>query len=140
MILMSHPLGRQSCALYLSIMSKTEVLYNDACPICSREIKHYDALTQAHDWPLAFAPLGTQADNWGITPDAAARRIHVRKDGELLVGAPAFIAMWDAMPRYRWLAKLARLQVLNRVFHLLYEYAAAPLLYRMHLRRIRKAT
>ena len=38
----------------------------------------------------------------------AAKRLHVRKNGQVYDGIPAFIALWQDMPRYRWLARVVR--------------------------------
>jgi predicted DCC family thiol-disulfide oxidoreductase YuxK len=120
-------------------MTKTRVLYNDACPICSREIKHYDKLAAKDDLPLVFEPLGTSAQDWGIDPDAAARQIHARRGDELLTGFDAFVAMWSEIPRYRWIARLCSLPVIRTIVRIIYDHVAAPLLYALHKRRQRKA-
>jgi predicted DCC family thiol-disulfide oxidoreductase YuxK len=116
---------------------KIEVLYNAACPVCSFEIEHYAKISGRQNLAIAFTDLN-DADSlqrWGLTADAAARRLHVLKNGELLDGIPAFIALWREMPQYRWLAKLVSLP---GVFHSavwVYDRVLAPLLYRWHLRR-----
>lgn len=120
-------------------MSKTRVLYNDACPICSREIKHYDKLATKDGLPLTFEPLGDKAAAWGIDPDTAARKIHARRGDEILTGFDAFIAMWSEIPRYRWLARLCSLPVIRTGVRLLYDHVAGPFLYALHKRRQRKA-
>lgn len=119
-------------------MTKTTVLYNDECPICSFEIKHYDTLAKRDGLPLVFDPLTTSAADWGIDRETAAKRIHVRHDGQVLDGVPAFIAMWTAMPKYRWLARLVSLTVVNQIAVAGYDYVAAPLLYKLHKRRQRR--
>lgn len=119
--------------------SKTEVLYNAACPVCSREIDHYAALTVRHALPIGYDDLNDPAllSRWGIDADEAAKRLHMRRDGETLSGIPAFIALWQEIPRYRWLARLVSLPVIYRLSVWAYDYALAPLLYRWHLRRSR---
>ena len=116
---------------------KTEVLYNAACPVCSSEIEHYAKISGRQSLAIAFTDLNDSdsLQRWGLTADAAARRLHVLKNGEILDGIPAFIALWREMPQYRWLAKLVSLP---GVFHLavwVYDWILAPLLYRWHLRR-----
>ena len=46
----------------------------------------------------------------GTTRAQLLARFHVRTgDGELLSGAPAFLALWAALPGWRWLARIGRL-------------------------------
>lgn len=119
-------------------MTKTRVLYNDSCPICSREIKHYDRLAAEEQLSLSFEKLSTQAQAWGIDPDTAAQRIHAKRGDEILTGFDAFVAMWSEIPRYRWLSRLCSLPVIRTIVRWVYDRVAAPLLYAMHKRRQRK--
>ncbi len=119
--------------------SETRVLYNAACPVCRAEIDHYARHARAEGLPLRFDALdGPDLGLFGVTADEAARRLHVLQDGRVLAGLPAFRALWAAMPRYRWLARVTGLPGVGPVTDLLYERVAAPLLYRMHLRRERR--
>lgn len=118
-------------------MSKTDVLYNAECPVCSREIDHYARLSNADALPLRYDDLN-DADvlkTWGVTADDAAKRLHVRKDGQVFVGVPAFIALWQSLPRYRWLARLVSLPGIHMFAHWIYEGVLAPVLYRRHVKR-----
>ncbi|MEO0766279.1 MAG: DUF393 domain-containing protein [Pseudomonadota bacterium] len=115
----------------------TRVLYNADCPVCSFEINHYAAYSVRNGLPIRFEDLNRDAlDAWGLTPDEAARRLYVMKDGQMFSGIPAFIVLWQDMPRYRWLARLIALPGLNRLACVTYDYVLAPLIYRWHLRRI----
>jgi predicted DCC family thiol-disulfide oxidoreductase YuxK len=120
--------------------SETKVLYNASCPVCSFEIDHYAAYSKEQALPISFDDLNDQEKlrHWGLDPDTAARRLHVVKDGEMLAGIPAFIALWQDMPKYRWLAKVAALPGLHRLLCWTYDHALAPAIYRWHLRRLRK--
>ncbi len=118
------------------------MLYNASCPVCSYEIDHYAAYARDKALPIAFDDLNDmeKLGAWRVDADTAARRLHVLKDGVLLAGIPAFIALWQEMPRYRW---LARLVALPGVYHLacwIYDLILAPLIYRWHLRRQRYQT
>lgn len=116
-------------------MSKLEVLYNSECPVCSREIAHYQKRTGDD---IVYDPISeTTPADWGITKDQAARELHVRVDGETLSGVGAFLALWARVPGFRWLARLVSVWPLRPLAGLIYSYIAAPLLYRMHLRRQR---
>lgn len=116
------------------MVDETRILYNDTCPVCRLEIDHYRKTASRDGAPLRFDTLD-QAASYGLTPDQAARRLHVMRDGELLSGLAAFRAIWSGLPRWRWLARLTGLPVLNTVLTVLYDRLAAPLLYRAHLRR-----
>lgn len=85
-------------------MAKTRILYNDSCPICAREITHYARLTAEGDLPLQFDALSEAATAWGMDVEVAARQLHAQRGNDLLVGVAAFVALWEEIPRYRWLA------------------------------------
>lgn len=106
------------------------VLYNGDCPICAREIAAYRRATQAEALPVTFEDLNT-ADlaAWGVSRDAARRRLHVRDGERLRAGVPAFLALWRAIPRYRWLARLVALPGLHPLARVTYNAILAPLLY-----------
>ena len=111
---------------------KINVLYNDTCPVCRYEIDHYRK--GAEGLPIRFDTLSSAPD-WGITPDQAARRLHVMQDGMVLSGMAAFRALWGVMPRYRWLARVAAWPIVQPFLDFTYDRVAAPYLYRAHLRR-----
>jgi predicted DCC family thiol-disulfide oxidoreductase YuxK len=86
------------------------VLYDGACPLCRREIGIYSVLEP--NTPLCFADVSDAALPLppGTTREQLLARFHVRSaDGELLSGAQAFLALWAALPGWRWLARVARL-------------------------------
>jgi predicted DCC family thiol-disulfide oxidoreductase YuxK len=113
---------------------ETRVLYNDTCPVCAFEVAHYRRLAERHGLPVAFDPLARAAD-WGMTEDQAARAFHVRAGGETLRGLAAFRALWARMPGWRWLVWLTGLPGVRGLAALVYDRAAAPLLYAWHRRR-----
>ena len=85
------------------------VMFDGACPLCRREIGLYQSLT-----PLETVQwLDVSEDHAGMSPAEQSRymaRFHVRqKDGRLLSGAAAFVALWLTMPGWRWLGRLGRL-------------------------------
>ena len=89
------------------------VLYDGACPLCRREIGIYRGLRPLRsDSPVCFADVSDAASPLppGTTRDQLLARFHVRgRDGTLLSGARAFLALWAALPGWRWLALLGRL-------------------------------
>ncbi|MFK7836635.1 MAG: thiol-disulfide oxidoreductase DCC family protein [Sulfitobacter sp.] len=117
----------------------TEVLYNASCPICSREVDHYAKLTAQAALPIRYDDATNPAKlrDWGISAEDAARRFHVRKGGQTYAGIPAFVILWQEIPQTRWLARLVSLPGVHWIAQKGYDHVAAPLLYRMHLRRQR---
>ena len=114
----------------------TRVLYNADCPVCSFEINHYAAYAEKQALPLGFEDLNVDdLSDWGLTRDQAARRLYVLKDGALSSGIPAFLVLWQDMPRYRWLARIVGVPGIKQIACVLYDYVLAPLIYRWHLRR-----
>jgi ubiquinone biosynthesis monooxygenase Coq7 len=86
------------------------VLYDGACPLCRREIGMYRDLDALQ--PVAWRDVS--APNAVLPPggDQAAylARFHVQlADGTVLSGAEAFVALWSALPGWRWLARFGRL-------------------------------
>lgn len=119
---------------------KTCVLYNADCLLCSYEINHYAAYSRAQALAIDFDDLNDSAslEKWVVDADTAARRLHVLKDGVVHAGIPGFIVLWQDMPRYRWLARLVGLPGVHRLACWSYDLVLAPIIYRLHLRRIKR--
>lgn len=124
----------------MSERDDTRVLYNADCPVCSFEIDHYRAYAARRGLPIRFDDLnGPERAAWGISEDAAARRLYVLHEGELHAGIDAFLVLWRRMPRYRWLARVVGLPGVRHASSALYDHVLAPLIYRGHLRRKARA-
>lgn len=120
---------------------ETKVLYNADCPVCSFEINHYAKYARAQDLPLRFDDLNSEAlAGWGLDADTAARRLYVQKGDQLLSGIPAFIVLWQDMPRYRWLARIVSTPGVHWLAVKAYDHVLAPLIYRWHLARQKAST
>lgn len=115
----------------------TRVLYNETCPVCRFEIDAYARRAARDGLPLRFDTL-SQAADWGLTPDQAARRLHVMQGGVVLSGVPAFRALWAQMPHMAWAARVAGWPVIAPVGEWVYDRILAPALYAMHTRRERR--
>lgn len=117
----------------------TRVLYNHDCPVCRAEITHYADYAGREGLAIGFDDLNrVDLGMWGVTADQAARRLHVVHAGRVTSGIPAFIALWQQMPRYRWLAWIVALPGIRHIATAIYDYVLAPALYRTHLRRMRQ--
>lgn len=122
-------------------MSEIEILYNGRCPICSAEIAAYRRQAEEAGVVLRFTDLHqTETADWGLTSEQATRRFHARQDGAIISGFPAFLALWRALPKMRWLARLLDRPVLRPMAAFGYDRIAAPILYALHRRRERRAS
>ena len=115
---------------------KTRALYNADCPVCNSEMCHYDAYAKARDLPIEIVDLNkTDLSEWGVDEDRATRLLHVMHDGEIHVGLAAFLVLWDQIPRYRFMARIARIPGLYQILDWGYEHIVARIIYNRHLRR-----
>ena len=119
----------------------TRVLNNETCPVCRFEIDAYARRAKADSLPIRFDDLNTDARAlWGLDSDTAARRLYVLHDGVLTSGIPAFLVLWAQMPRYRTLGRIVGLPGIKQIAIAAYDHVLAPLIYRWHLRRVRKGS
>lgn len=98
------------------------VLYDGACPLCSREIGWYRrrAAAEAIRW-VDLSRCEHTALPRGIDREAALRRFHVLEaDGRPVTGAAAFVRLWSAHPRLARYARLARLPGVTWILELGY--------------------
>ena len=117
----------------------TRVLYNETCPVCRFEIHHYRDYADSKALPIAFDDLMTgDLTVWGLTQDDAAKRLHVLHQGQIIAGIPAFLVLWEQMPRYRWLGKVVGLPGIKQIAYICYDHLLAPVIYAWHLRRLKR--
>ncbi len=117
----------------------TRVLFNEDCPVCNAEICHYRNYVEEKGIELYFDKLGeTDLSLYGVSKDQGAKRLHVISDGQVIHGLPAFQKLWAEMPRYRILAILTNFPIVREIAALVYDKILAPILYRSHLRRLKK--
>lgn len=102
--------------------NKTIMFYDNGCPICRREVAHYQRLDRAHRvrWVDICEDKEILKD-YGLNESDAMARLHaIDSDGRMVKGAWAFAAVWEALPRYRYLAKLLQnlrlLPLLNHIY------------------------
>jgi predicted DCC family thiol-disulfide oxidoreductase YuxK len=91
------------------------VYYDGACHLCSREIDHYRKVDR--DGQLRLVDISAaefRAEAVGLDAEQVQKVMHVRlADGTLATGLQAFIAIWQVLPGFGRLAKLAQAPVLN---------------------------
>jgi predicted DCC family thiol-disulfide oxidoreductase YuxK len=117
--------------------NQTAVLFNANCPVCSFEISHYASYADKNALEIRFDDLNSCAlQRWNLTADQAARKLYVAHEGKLLSGIPAFRVLWEQMPKYKWLARVAGWPVVLPLSEWLYVRVLAPLIYRWHIARL----
>ncbi len=84
------------------------VFYDGSCPLCSREIGLYQRArgSETIRWHDLAIPEKTDLPD-GLTLDDALARFHVLSaNGKLVSGADGFVALWLALPGWRWLGRI----------------------------------
>jgi len=116
--------------------------YNGACPVCHAGMTEYRRRSDAAALPLVFADAATDpaaAARHGITPDEALRRLYaVDGEGRLYRGFDAMLAVWQRVPRTRWLARSFGNRLTRAPSAWLYEHVVSAGLYRWAKHRQRR--
>ncbi|MCW6508892.1 thiol-disulfide oxidoreductase DCC family protein [Lichenifustis flavocetrariae] len=101
-------------------MKHVTVWYDGSCPLCAREIAVMKRLNRRG--AVDFVNVGDQESaSCPIDRRALLERLHAREgEGPILSGAPAFAAMWRALPLLRPLGLAARSPFVLRVLEALY--------------------
>ncbi len=103
--------------------TKVTVYYDGLCVLCSREIDHYRKSRGADliNFVDICAP-GFEPASHGVDPKAVHRVMHVKRtDGTLATEVDAFITIWDTLPGYWLLAKIARFGVVRFFLNIGYQ-------------------
>jgi predicted DCC family thiol-disulfide oxidoreductase YuxK len=117
------------------------ILYNGGCPICAREIAHYQRLAERHGAQIQFDDLReTELARWSLESDAAMRRLHAMAGETRLDGLEAFRALWSRLPWWRWAARITGLPLIRPATALVYDRLLAQWLYRRNARACRAST
>lgn len=85
------------------------VLYDGGCPLCRREIAHYQQLTPRR--PVHWIDIDADpsaCESLGIARESAMARFHVLEESRIHTGAEAFVVLWSALPGWHLFATLAR--------------------------------
>ena len=100
------------------------VYFDGACPLCRREIAHYRSQKGAAS--MAWVDIATSDDaslGADLSRADALTRLHVRQaDGALVSGAAAFAAIWNHLPAYGWLARIASRRPVMKAMDLAYSW------------------
>ena len=104
-----------------NILRGPTVYFDGSCALCTAEIGHYASRKGGDE--IGFVDVSEAGVNLGsdLSGGDAMARFHVRlADGTLVSGAPAFVAVWEALPGWRWAARVAKLPGVMTVLEVLY--------------------
>ncbi len=102
------------------------VFYDDKCPLCLTEIKHYRRLEKCY--PIEW--IGIHQDQkiikqFGFNQQQLLERLHVvRGDGVVVTGASAFATIWCSVKRYRIIGNMLYKFKMIPALNFIYDYFA----------------
>jgi predicted DCC family thiol-disulfide oxidoreductase YuxK len=101
-----------------------KVFFNNSCKICKAEINHYkkEKIKEIH-WIDISNNRRAQLET-NKTDKQLLRRLHVKKDGRIFIGAEAFLLIWKKIPKYKFLYNFLKLPFFFQVFSIGYEIIA----------------
>ena len=94
---------------------KAIMYFDGSCPLCVKEVGHYQRLSEKYSSSLEFYDISTPEDQGGlghlklfhVNFDDAVARIHVIDEtGTLHTGARAFLVIWERLPYWRVLSMI----------------------------------
>ena len=95
-----------------------KVFYDGGCPLCRREIEHYQGMKGAETirW-IDITESSSEMLSYGLTVETAMARFHVLDaEGRWQTGAYGFSEVWSQLPALRWASLLLnRLHLLRAV-------------------------
>ncbi|MBS83222.1 MAG: DUF393 domain-containing protein [Gammaproteobacteria bacterium] len=105
-----------------------KVLYNNKCPVCSREINYYKKLSSSNIKWLDINNLSDISKIIDKSHNDLVKRLHVIYDGKIYVGIDAFIILWANLPKFRIFSKIISLPIIYQISYILYELLAIILI------------
>jgi uncharacterized protein (TIGR01777 family) len=118
------------------------VYYDEPCPVCRSEMAHYRAAAERAGCAVQFKPIGAStydAVSYRLSDADLRRRLYlIDREGQMVSGVDAFLALWNALPGFRWGARLVRLPVVYQFADLVYEGICVPALAIMNRHRLRR--
>ena len=88
--------------------------FNESCGICRAEINHYKKINKSIDW-IDVINNNEAIKDTALSTKELIRRLHIIKNNKLYKGLDAFLIVWVEIPRYKLLAKFAKLPL---VYHI----------------------
>ncbi len=102
------------------------VYYDGKCGLCSREINYYKKISDSKkvDW-IDVARNPNALKSFGISQAEALLYLHAKDDNNVIyTRVDAFILMWSAIPKWRIVAKIAKLTIFKQCLEFAYVFFA----------------
>jgi predicted DCC family thiol-disulfide oxidoreductase YuxK len=80
--------------------ARLQIFFDGACPLCSREVRHYKKRDPHHaiEW-IDIAQPTFNAPSFGLDPARVNEVMHARSpDGTVSTEVAAFVKIWEALP------------------------------------------
>ena len=98
------------------------IYYDGGCPVCTREIGFYQRRRGANH--ICWVDLAQCEDSElgvDLNRKAAYSRLHARwPNGQLVSGAAAFAALWQTLPAFHWVGRVATLPGVTHLLEWVY--------------------
>ena len=101
-----------------------KVYFNNSCKICKAEIDLYKKeKIQDINWVDISNNRDAEIET-NKNDKQLLRRLHVKKNGTIFVGAEAFLIVWKKIPKYKFLYNFFKLPIIFQIFSIGYEIIA----------------
>jgi len=90
------------------------MFYDGKCHLCAFEIQYYHKRNTNNS--LVFVDImqpDFDPESFGLDPAKIHAEFHVEKDSTIYTGVDAFIKIWQVLPGFGWLAKIAQIKPIN---------------------------
>ena len=103
--------------------SNISIYFDGLYPLCSREIEHYKKQKGSENFRfIDITHPEFNAEKEGLDPVRVHKVMHVKtQEGQLITGLDAFICIWEFLPKYYWISKLANKTIVKSILNIGYQ-------------------
>jgi 3-demethoxyubiquinol 3-hydroxylase len=102
-----------------STTNTLSVMFDGSCPLCLKEISLYRSAKALA--PIHWVDVSVAENCLPEQRQQLMARFHVQQgNGQMLSGAAAFVALWECMPGWRWLAAFVKNLRLTKLLEFFY--------------------
>lgn len=94
-----------------------KVYYDGLCVVCAGEINHYKKMNGSENiYFIDIMGAGFDPLIEGLDPQKVHEELHAKDaQGNLHIGVDAFILIWSAIDKLKWLSKAAQKKFFNKI-------------------------